>query len=180
MGDRRVGEHSESTGLSRRDVLKGSAVVGGLIWIAPTVLASPAGAGGVTCPPGSLYAVKHVAGQAACGTPGDDPSTDCAAAGGYTAFKNGCCLVTGGLITFEVTTEGSEKLHVYTLAAGVGFVEGFVRCGSICKSHDHTAHGCVVDELNDDGTTTVTFSCTDLVYSELFVCVSGTTVPNCP
>jgi hypothetical protein len=45
--DRRTGE------VSRRDLLKKSAVAGGVIWATPMVLSSTAGAQAVTCPQGS-------------------------------------------------------------------------------------------------------------------------------
>lgn len=107
-------EQTGSAGLSRRDVLKRSAVVGGLVWVAPTVLASPAGAT-PPCPPAQRYAIKHDGGRT-CETPGTEPSEgNCAASAGFTLFNDGCCLEPGP-VTFTESSGGAT--HTYVLAAG--------------------------------------------------------------
>lgn len=185
-----VDEHFEATGLSRRDLLKRSAVVGGLVWIAPTVLASPASATVVTCTPERRFAIKHLK-DGTCLTPGTNVAVagNCAAKGGFTAFHAGCCLENpGGVITF--TSSNGGNTHTYHLPVGVGFAAAFVYCGGKGEGDQGTAQGCwphqephnehVTEDANPDGSTTVVMTCTTLVHSELIVCMSGSNVPGCP
>lgn len=167
----------ETAGLSRRDMLKRSVVVGGLAWVAPTVLSSPVGASAVSCPAGQRYAIKHnngPHGAASCEVPGTNPSPgNCTASSGITQFQSGCCLEPG-LISFA--SSGAGQTHTYTLAAGVGFYAGFAKCGADCHSGSPYV---TVSVHAGTGVTTVVMSCPSLSHSELVVCLSGSNLPVC-
>ena len=172
-------ENAESAGLSRRDLLKRSAVVGGLVWMAPTVLASPAGATVVTCVPAQRFGIRHNAPGGACVALGTTATAgNCAALAGITAFQKGCCLEPG-LITFVESNSGHT--HTYTLAAGVGVMQAFGYCGTTCYQHEEP-HNAVVSEEQDPvtGISTVIVTCATLTHSELIVCLSGSNLPVCP
>jgi hypothetical protein len=182
MGRIDVGENVESAGLSRRDVLKRSAVVGGLVWVAPTVLTSAAGASTTlaTCPPSARFALKHGAPNQGCETAGKNPTTgNCSASGGFTEFRDGCCLEAAGLIKFSQS--GNQQTHTYVLESGVALAGAFGKCGNTCFAHENP-HNAVVSDVKDavTGKTTVTITCSSLSHSEIVVCFTGTQAPNCP
>lgn len=174
MGD------DSAAGISRRDLIKKSVVVGGLVWVAPTVVASPAGAGGNQpcghCPAGTVFGIKHDVGTPGCTTPGANPNGggNCSAIAGVTTFRPGCCLETAGLVTFTIVSAG---VHRYHLAPGVTMCSASAKCAGTCFT---TAPQVVVVD-NPDGSTDVTVSCSNLSHSELIVCVRGTSIPTaCP
>ena len=176
-----MGENAEPGGLSRRDVLKRSAVVGGLVWVAPTVLTSSAGASTTlaTCPASSRFVLKHEAPNRGCETSGRNPSPgNCAASAGFTEFRDACCLEAAGLITF---TQTNPQTHTYVLASGVALAGAFGKCANSCFAHQ-VPHNAVVSDVKNAGTgeTTVTITCSNLSHSEIVVCFTGTQAPNCP
>lgn len=176
-GEGYVDEQIESAGLSRRDVLKRSAIVGGLVWVAPTVLSSPAGATSMGCPPANRYAIKHNVGQA-CTAPGANPSTgNCAASAGFDASQNGCCLEPS-LVQFTESNGGAT--HTYVLAAGVALVQAFGKCAKPCYQYGDPEGVVIKDTDPATGKTTVTISCSSLSHSEIIVCLSGSNLPVCP
>ncbi len=169
----------DTTGLSRRDVLKRSAVVGGLVWIAPTILAGPAGASVVTCPANRRYAIKHGSPNRGCEVPGRNAggTGNCAADGGVTEFQNGCCLEPT-LVSFVESANGT--IHTYTLAPGVGFSRGFAKCASVCYEHVDPHNEFVSEERDEStGITTVIMTCSNLSHSEIIVCLDGSNLPVC-
>ncbi len=169
---------SSDAGQTRREILKRSVVVGGLVWVAPTVLASPAGATTVPCDPAHRYAVKHEVGKAGCSTPGTKASTgSCAPSAGITVFEKGCC-VENGLVTFTESQGGTT--HTYVLAAGVGFVQGFGKCAGVCFRHGQPEAVVTKEDDLATGKTTITISCPKLSHSELIVCLNGSNLPACP
>lgn len=175
-------DQDETAGLSRRDLLKRSVVVGGLAWVAPTVLAAPAGATVVNCPAAQRYAIKHnnvSTGAGPCEVPGKNPSTgNCAASDGTTEFQSGCCLEPG-LVQFASSAGGT--VHTYTLAPGVGFSRAYAKCGNVCHPHVDPHNEFVTEEQDPaTGITTVVMSCANLSHSELVVCLSGSNLPVCP
>lgn len=174
-------DNAASGGLSRRDVLKRSAVVGGLVWVAPTVLTSAAGASTTlaTCPASSRFALKHGAPNQGCETAGTNVAPgNCAASGGFTEFRDACCLEAAGLITF---TQTNPQTHTYVLASGLALAGAFGKCGNTCFGHENP-HNAVVSDVKDaiTGETTVTITCSSLSHSEIVVCFTGTQAPNCP
>lgn len=179
---RRTGEMSvdaqDTSGLSRRDVLKRSAVVGGLVWIAPTILAGPASATLVTCPADRRYAIKHGSPNQGCEVPGTNPggSGNCAARAGVTEFQNGCCLEPT-LVRFVESASGTT--HTYTLAAGVRFSQGFAKCGNECHGNYPYNEFVTVEQDPVTGITTVVITCPNLSHSEIVVCLDGSNLPVC-
>ncbi|HEX2699149.1 MAG TPA: twin-arginine translocation signal domain-containing protein [Acidimicrobiales bacterium] len=168
-------------GLSRRDVLKRSAVVGGLVWVAPTVLSSSAGATSnlANCAPSSRFALKHGAPNEACETPGTNPTTgNCSASAGFTSFRDGCCLESHGLITFSES--GNHQTHTYVLASGVELAGAFAKCATDCIGYSPSSSVITVTTDPSTGKTTVTITCSNLSHSEIVVCFSGSNAPNCP
>jgi len=169
----------DTAGLSRRDVLKRSAVVGGLVWIAPTILAGPASATVVTCPANRRYAIKHGSPNQGCEVPGTNAggSGNCAAQAGFTEFQNGCCLEPT-LVRFVASANGTT--HTYTLAPGVGFSQGFVKCANDCHRHVDPHNEFVIEDQDPvTGITTVIMTCSNLSHSELIVCLDGSNLPVC-
>lgn len=184
----------ESTsGITRRDILKKSVIAGGLVWIAPTILASPAGATvGPCCP--EPFGIRHdVAG--ACRSPltsttdpdnclyqqhlnDDTPPRPITLFSG--PFRPGCCLITAGLVTFTRSPDGMT--HIYTFGPGVTLCGGaFVRCGTAgCRTQYDDD---VIETLDGSGRVVrLDIRCLSgvLGHSEVLVCVEGSGVPGCP
>lgn len=180
------------TGLTRRDVIKRSAVVGGLIWIAPTVLASPAGATVYPCKgcTGTAYGLRHTGTGtgAVCSTPGTavnvagncgvQPNPHDSNDPYVNSFVAGCCLKAAGLVTF---TSPNAQTHIYTWPAGVNICGGaFGFCNGVCKSQFDPE---VTEDFTDPNDPTrfsgVTIVCAGLTHSEVYLCIEGTNIPNC-
>ncbi len=162
---------TDEKNLSRRDLIKKSVIAGGVAWVAPTVLASPAyAANGCNCADNTFFGLKFNNDANSCQGPGTNPSKgNCGASAGLSNFRNGCCLVAAGLITFS--NAGNTK-HTYVLKQGVRFCNAFGKFGEDCTQ----VTGVTVTN-NPDGTTTVVVQGSNLSHSELYVCVDGTTIP---
>jgi hypothetical protein len=175
-------EQTTPAGVSRRDLMKKAAVAGGLVWVAPTVLASPAFAGASGCPSctdganGQLFGIKFQQGSNTCEGPGTNPGGDgnCGAQAGITNFRNGCCLITAGLITKSDSSGGMN----FVIAAGLQFCNAFAKCGNTCFTNDAQK---ITVTPGANGATNVRIDCDGdqqgLSHIELFVCVNGTTIP---
>lgn len=176
-----MGAEQQSTGVSRRDLLKKAAVAGSVAWVAPTVLANPAfAANPCQCadgPNGSLFGLKWDNPSSATpnATPGTNVSTgNCAASAGYTTHRSGLCLFEAGLITATISNSG---LNI-TIAQGISYCAAFAKCGNQCESGAQQ----VTVTNNPDGTTSVRVDCDGstgggLSHIELIVCVNGTNIP---
>ncbi|MGI8686886.1 MAG: hypothetical protein ACR2MO_17655 [Acidimicrobiales bacterium] len=172
------------TGLTRRDVIKRSVVVGGLIWIAPTVLASPAGASVYPCTgcTGTVFGLRHTV-DAGCTTPGSDPGNadNCGVqpipGGSISGFQSGCCLLAAGLVTFSESAD--NQTHTYGFMPGVTICGGaFGRCSGVCKSQFDVEVTEYFDDPSDPTRITrVTIVCAGLTHSEVYVCVEGSNLP---
>jgi hypothetical protein len=163
-----MGEAEGKRGLSRRDLIKRSAVVGGVAWAAPTVLSSlssPAAAHTATCCTGpNVFRLKSGAGCTSCDT--GVGANDC-----LTTFGANCCLFNNG-VTLACTT----TTHTWTLAAGIQFCQGAAKVGQNCALGSClTGPANVSHTHNANGTTTVTItgsagSGCGLSHSEIVVC----------
>lgn len=191
-----VDEHTESAGFTRRDLLKRSVIVGGLVWVAPTVLASPASATVFECTESNRLAIRQVKNGtgATCVAVGKDAAVDgnCAAkepvppptgvpGDNYSKAAAGCCLIDAGLITFTVSDSGNT--HTYVLSTSVKFSQAFAYCkpgtpDAGCWKHEDPHNDHVVEDLVG-GLVTVVVKCDDLVHSELIVCFTGSRPSNC-
>ena len=177
-----MGAEQQSTGVSRRDLIKKAAVAGGVAWVAPTVLANPAfAANPCGCSEGAngqLFGIKFQEGSSTCASPGANASGEgnCGAIDGITNFRDGCCLVTAGIVSAPVYSGGAATI---TLGPGVSLCKGFSKCGPNCLSSSAQ----VSTTPGDNGTTIVRFDCDSapqggLSHLELFVCVNGTASPG--
>lgn len=142
-------DSQERSGLSRRELLKRSAVAGGVVWATPTVLASAAGATStVNCPTGScptLHIVKldnkeqpiptnANGSQVTCGNffvdLGDGGSQCQFSTGGYTVSDTTCAQFNSHLLKLENNVPGYPGNSIrITLKPGYQFVEGFSKKG---------------------------------------------------
>jgi hypothetical protein len=178
-----VGEAQGNRGISRRDLIKGAAAAGGVIWVAPTLFASPAGAvqttGCANCPPGQTFGLKFEnnpqGGGNACTCQGISGAGSCLSTG----LPSGCCLIDAGLITPPTNQCGPDSTsHTYILQQGVQFCQGAAKSGQECNIGGSN----VIVVNNPDGTTTVTITDTTppaLSHSEIIVCVLGTLPSEC-
>lgn len=88
-------EVDEATGTSRRDILKRSAIVGGLLWAAPVV----AGLGTAAYADPSLNCCQFSNPAPACTHQSGLPKPECVAIGGLYAANSFCCVTPGGTQT---------------------------------------------------------------------------------
>jgi hypothetical protein len=165
---------ADEKNLSRRDLIKKSVVAGGIAWVAPTVLASPAfAANNCNCADNAFFALKrnnlNGGSVSDCESPGTNVAPgNCGASAGLSNFRSGCCLATAGLVSFS----GGGSTHTWVLRQGVRLCQAFGKFGNECSS----TTGVTVTN-NADGTTTVVISGPTLSHSEIYVCVDGTTIP---
>jgi hypothetical protein len=155
---------ADKPGLSRRQMIKASAVAGAAAWTAPVIidsLSSPAAAGSMPCAPGTpnlsygiiiyqigttFYAVK-IAGNtcsAENGT-GGDGTGDAVFTCGNLSFTNpqGATVVNGTTTTVGncayITTNATSGANVFLTAAGItagaSIVAAYVHDGSIKPNH---------------------------------------------
>jgi hypothetical protein len=166
-----MGELEGKRGLSRRDLIKRSAVVGGVAWAAPTILSSlssPAAAGVNGCCSGpNVFRLKSGDGCATTPTCSTGVGVnDC-----LTTFGANCCLFSNG-----VTLSCTATTHTWTLAAGIQFCEGAAKVGEACALGSClTGPANVSHTHNANGTTTVTITGSagagcGLSHSEIVVC----------
>jgi hypothetical protein len=168
-----MGELEGKRGLSRRDLIKRSAVVGGVAWAAPTILSSlssPAAAGVNGCCSGPNAFLLKSSDQCGCEIGGG--VGDC-----LTGNAN-CCLFNNG-----VTLSCTETTHTWTLAAGIQFCQGAAKVGEACAQGDCLT-GAPNVVVTQNGTTTVTITGTadpgcGLSHSEIVVC-ADTLPAGCP
>jgi hypothetical protein len=156
-----MGESEGKRGLSRRDLIKRSAVVGGVAWAAPTILSSlssPAAAHTATCCSGpNVFRLKS--GDNCATTP--TCSTGVGAQDCLTTVGANCCLFNNG-----VTLSCADTTHTWTLAAGIQFCAGAAKAALRCE----TGPPQVTHVHNANGTTTVTITDPQLSHSEIVVC----------
>jgi hypothetical protein len=176
---------SGKAGISRRDLIKRSAIVGGVAWVAPVILAKPAAAattylGCTNCPTGQLYFLRWTsAGVCANSTivnsclnnnQGSPPPSQTYPTG-CGGSDNDCCLITAGL----VAVSGTSPTHTWVLDPGVNF----------CGAHAFGGNSCtgvtvlVTPNSPSAGFTTVTVTKSNMSHSDIAVCVPGTTVGGC-
>lgn len=166
-------------GVSRRDLMKKAVVAGGIAWVAPTVLASPAFATAPGCPDcnhgpnGQLFGIKFQIGSNTCEGPGDNATTgNCGASAGISQIRNGCCLVGAGVITKSESNGGFN----FVIGAGIQFCNAYAKCAETCS----TGEPFVTVSAGTGGTTNVRIDCgadNSLSHVELYVCVNGTNIP---
>lgn len=174
-----MGDSAGKQGVSRRDLLKRSAVVGGVVWAAPALLSGPlAGPAGAQtapctdCPPGSKFGVKHNnEGSCDCEAVGDPNSPGTCVS---TQPNSGCCLEAAGLIQFSGC---NTTTHTYVLQPGVIFCEGAGKGAGTAP--DACTAAAVQTNTPSSGQTTVIITSSTLSHSELVVCVPGTKPANC-
>jgi hypothetical protein len=159
------------SGISRRQLVRRTAVVGGAIWATPLVLTGPAfgqNYGSCTCPAGRLFKLK-TEGNCNCAASNDD--NDCIDPN-PTLGAAGCCLIPS-LITVDCST---DYTHEYTLQPGVELCAAGGKGGNAC---DGTT---ITETANNDGTTTVTIfnpPPQELSHTDIVVCVTGSLPPSC-
>jgi hypothetical protein len=180
-----VAESSGKTGISRRDLIKRSAIAGGIAWVAPAVLTQPAAAatsylGCSNCPTGRLYFLRQTsAGVCTNSNPvnsclndnqGSPPPSQTYPAGCGTTSH--CCLITAGF----VSVSGTSPTHTWVLDPGVNFCGAHAFGGGNCE-------GVTVNVVNNTpsaGFTTVTVTKDNMSHSDIAVCIPGTVIPSCP
>jgi hypothetical protein len=148
-----VGDNEPGGTISRRDLLKKSAVAGGIVWATPMILSDVAHAAITcdSCPPGKKYTIKYNNNNGALGA--------CTADGGQGNFchdpnlPSGCHLV-AGTPTFEPNQDGGGKITI-TIIAGVIVCDAAIFPG--CGRNNATIL------VNEDGTTTITYEQTNAV-----------------
>ncbi len=160
MGEK--GEKTADAGLSRRDMIKRTAVAGGIAWAAPTLWAAPAGAvqTGPGCQEcendGILYYVKIASASSAnCGQACIDLGTYDSKPG---EPRCGTCLFESGAITFVVTesfTNGQTRKARVTLDPRLRLVETGAQFKGDCHNVVCT-NGFVQDPPPGPGRPTIT------------------------
>jgi hypothetical protein len=163
-----VDEEQGKRGISRRDLIKTSVVAGGVVWVAPTLLARPAGAGvSCDCPAGHLFAIKteNAKTGTTCTFDFGPAQFDCIDVTGATSAQ--CLIDSGDLIPPNSCPDG-QNTHVYQLGAGVQFCAGGAKGGCVENCGTTTVVG---------NTVTITHQC--LSHSEILVCVPGTLPEEC-
>lgn len=176
-------ESMNSEGLSRRDVLKRSVVAGGLVWAAPTILASPAAAQTSTgacpnCPTGQLYGLKFDSANftatgdfQACTSIGSgrNPATCIEQPTGGVA--SGCCLLQEPHKLIDASASGG--VTTVTLQPGVQFCSGATKGGNNTGDPCLTGPPAVTWSTDSNGVTTVTLTQSNQSHTEIIVCHRG-------
>ena len=165
-----VVEQGERKGLSRRDLIKASAVAGAAAWTAPVIidsLASPAAAGSVCQPPGTIntsgagaiYQINHTGtvyfswipnGQTTCAATGTVPNdstvtnamvcgADIDISGGVVSYNNATPTYQGSPCYFTATASGIN-LTAAGVSAGVTVLVWLLHNGNF-NSFGCTAYG---------------------------------------
>jgi hypothetical protein len=178
-----VDKSSGTSGISRRDLIKRSAIAGGIVWVAPAVLAQPAAAattylGCTNCPTGRLYFLRQTnTGECTNSNPvnsclnnnqGSPPPSQTYPTGCGTTSQ--CCLITAGF----VSVSGTTPTHTWTLQPGVNFCGAHAFGGGDCT-------GVTVNVTSGpcSGCTTVTVTKANMSHSDIAVCIPGTVIPGC-
>jgi hypothetical protein len=159
---------ADGDGLSRRQLVRRTAVVGGAVWATPLILSSQAFAASfgqcTNCPTGRLFSLRH---EAPCTCTDTNPDNACLPAS-PAGIANGCCLIPSR-VQVSCQSQGSELTSVtYTLGPGVQFCAGGGKGGPSCDDP-----GTVTVTPNQNGTTTVVISKSGLSHTDIVVCVAG-------
>jgi hypothetical protein len=143
-----VGDNEPGGTISRRDLLKKSAVAGGIVWATPMILSDVAHAAITceSCPPGKKYTIKYE-------TPETGTLGACTADSGegnacYDASLPSGCNLVAGTPTFVPNGSGGGTVTI-TIVAGV-----IVCAASVFPGCDSEGVSIVP---NQDGTTTITY-----------------------
>lgn len=161
-------DETSERGLSRRDLIKRSAVVGGVVWAAPTLLSglsSPAAAQTSGCCSGpNVFRMKS-------------ENSSCVAGGGgaancLTGGTSSNCLCNNG-----VTLSVGANTHTWTLSPGIQFCAGAAKVGEACEDGSCLTDPPFVTTATVDGTTVVTITGSadegcGLSHSEIIVCAN--------
>jgi hypothetical protein len=171
-------EDERATTVSRRDLIKKSAIVGGVIWATPMVMAGPAGAAGAlgcpNCPDGMLYGLKNDTSNGTnITTVGGGATCVVVPAGGV---KDAECLYNAGLIT--ISASGSTTTFV--LSPGIEYCQAAAKGaqnapGGPCAQ----SNAAVQEDTPSAGFTTIVVTHPTLSHTELIVCVTGSLPSEC-
>jgi hypothetical protein len=156
---------ADGDGMSRRQLVRRTAVVGGAVWATPLILSSQAFAASFgncpNCPTGRLFSLRT---EGPCNCTDTNPNNACLPSN-PAGIKNGCCLIPSHI---QVQCAANFSSVTYTLAAGVQFCAAGGKGGSDCDDTDT-----VTVTQNPNGTTTVVVSQPNLSHVDLVVCVPG-------
>lgn len=159
----------ERSGLSRRDLIKGSVVAGGLVWAAPGLMSSPASAQtGCPCVGGVQTTVKIPS----------SPSANCGVSclSSRANFNFPClddlvnCLFAAGYITFQEFMNGQIRKARIVLSGGIKLLATAIK----------TTNECVFAECPNYCPNTCVGGDCDPIPVTVIVCPGGNSGGSCP
>jgi hypothetical protein len=166
---------ADGDGISRRELVRKTAVVTGTVWATPLILSSQAFGASFgacpNCPTGRLFALRVEDPGCVCSDTNDN--NDCLSAS-PAGIAQGCPCLIPSHVTFTCNrTNGQLTEVVFTLAQGVQFCDGGGSGANNCEGDVVTV------TPNPDGTTTVTVFKSNLSHADIVVCVAGSPPPPC-
>lgn len=162
------GQAATGGGLSRRDLIAKSAVATGLVWAAPTLLSSPAGAvTGCPCVGGVKTTVKIAS------TTSSNCGVACLSSRESLNFpcleKLVSCLQKKGFISFQDLTNGQVRKARVVLSGGITLLGAGVKTASSCFFADCANGYCPNTTDNNAPVTT----------DRITVCAGGSSAGGC-